>query len=84
MTTLKSFTPWLTSQFFLFGSLEASPEWMDIMVGLVILISVKIVNRTNCLILLGINTMLLSIVLQINGDDNTQDFGLSFILFLYH
>lgn len=83
MTTLKSFTPWLTSLVFLFGSLEASPEWMEIMVGLVILISVKIVNRTNCLILLGINTMLLSTLVQINGD-NTQDFGLSFILFLYY
>lgn len=83
MTTLKSFTPWLTSLVFLFRFLEASPEWMEIMVGLVILISVKIVNRTNCLILLGINTMLLSTLVQINGD-NTQDFGLSFILFLYY
>lgn len=42
------------------GTLEASPEWMQIILGLVILINLKIVNGTHCLILIGINVMLLS------------------------
>lgn len=65
-------------------ALEVSPEWMEITTGLVISIKLKIVNRTNCLILIGINIMLLSTLLHISDDEEcTQDFGLSFILFLY-
>ena len=64
MTALKHFSSCLVNSSFLGvgwgGTLEASPEWMEIILGLVILINLKIVNGTHCLILIGINVMLLS------------------------
>lgn len=49
---------WNPNSFILVGALEVSPEWVEITVGLVILIKLKIVSRTNCLILIGINIAL--------------------------